>query len=204
MVTIKGTAEGLITVKKSRFLGLACRAETEADALQVIEERKRRHRDARHNCFAWILENGEMRYTDDGEPQGTAGIPILEVIKNSGLTDALVIVTRYFGGTLLGAPGLARAYAQCASQTLASAAKIRITAYNAYDCVFDFATFSRAQFPLCAAGCIIDEITYGGDVRAKLYISPEKSEIILKQIGDLTSGRTVPIPAGTKRITSNV
>lgn len=204
MITVNKCSETCLVIKKSRFLGLACRADSEADAQGIIEERKRQHHDARHNCFAWILENRAMRYSDDGEPQGTAGIPILEVIKNSGLANVLVIITRYFGGTLLGAPGLVRAYTQCAAQTLDAAAKVRLTEYNVYDCVFDFATFSRIQSPLIAAGCKIDNIVYGSDIRAKVYIAQYQNDVILKQISNLTSGRTIPVLSGSKRIPADI
>lgn len=204
MITIKEVTEVCIVIKKSRFLGLACRADSEADAQRIIEERKVKHHDARHNCFAWMLENGVMRYSDDGEPQGTAGIPILETIKNSGLINVLVIVTRYFGGTLLGAPGLVRAYTQCAAQALGLAPKVRLKEYKVYDCIFDFAAFSRIQSPLIAAGCIFDTIAYGSDIRAIVCIAPDKNDFVLKQISNLTSGRTVPVLVGSKRILSDI
>ncbi len=204
MITIKNCLETCITIKKSRFLGAAFRIGTQADAQRIIEHRKKQHQDARHSCYAWRLENNTMRYSDDGEPQGTAGVPILEVIKNFGLVDVLVIVTRYFGGILLGAPGLVRAYTQCTTQTLNAAQKVRLITCNIYDCVFDFASFSRLQTPLISAGCKIDNIVYGSDVRAKVYIAQENCDTVLKLIRNLTSGKTNPVLSGSEQILADI
>ena len=113
--TISGECTFEFEEKRSQFIGYAKNVTTEDDARAFISKIKAKHHDARHNCSAYILRDGVMRYSDDGEPQGTAGIPILEVIKKSGLVDVVVVVTRYFGGILLGAGGLVRAYsAACA------------------------------------------------------------------------------------------
>ena len=113
-----GTAE--IVEKKSRFIASLRPVKTEEEALLFLEETRKKYWDARHNCYAWIIgEHGEQkRCSDDGEPQGTAGVPMLEALKHSGLTNILAIVTRYFGGTLLGAGGLVRAYTQGVSEAV--------------------------------------------------------------------------------------
>ena len=107
--------------KRSVFIGYAKNVKTEEEAKAFIATIKAKHHDARHNCSAYLLRDGVMRYSDDGEPQGTAGIPILEVIKKSGLVDVAVVVTRYFGGILLGAGGLVRAYSAAASGAITEA-----------------------------------------------------------------------------------
>lgn len=119
-LTIKNTASFKFEEKKSIFIGHVKRAETEEEAKAFIQEIKSRYRDARHNCYAYIIgENmGVQRYSDDGEPQGTAGIPILEIIKKNGITDAVVVVTRYFGGILLGTGGLVRAYSKATTMAI--------------------------------------------------------------------------------------
>lgn len=116
-ITIRNRGEDSFEEKKSEFIGYAKRVETEEEAKEFVNEIKSMHKQARHNCWAYVIGQnmGIQRYSDDGEPQGTAGIPILEVMKKSGITDCAVVVTRYFGGILLGAGGLTRAYTKGAS-----------------------------------------------------------------------------------------
>ncbi len=113
-VTIAARAEDDFFERKSQFIGYIAPVSTEEEALAFLGEIRTKHRDARHNCFAYVLNNGVKRASDDGEPQGTAGVPILDVIEREGITDVIVVVTRYFGGILLGAGGLVRAYAHAA------------------------------------------------------------------------------------------
>lgn len=204
MITIKRPAEVCVVVKKSRFLGYACRADTPDEAQQVIDARRKQHHDARHHCFAWLLEDGSMRYGDDGEPQGTAGLPMLGVVKKSGLQSVLVVTTRYFGGTLLGAGGLCRAYTQSAAQALDAAGKVRLILCSVFACTFDFATFSRVQAPLAAEGCTFDDIVYGSDVRARVSVARGDEEAFLLHVKQLTLGRTAPVPAGVRRVARDI
>ena len=127
--------------KRSIFIGYAKQVSTEEQAKEFISEIKVKHHDARHNCSAFLLRNGTMRYSDDGEPQGTAGIPILEVIKKSGIVDVVVVVTRYFGGILLGAGGLVRAYSSAASGVLSESKKV-----NYQKCVSFCVTLEYPQY----------------------------------------------------------
>ena len=119
--TIEGTAEAAIVEKKSEFIAAASFVDTEQAALRFLEEVRARHRTANHNVYAYLLrQGGRTRYSDDGEPQKTAGLPVLEVLRHSGLTDLIVVVTRYFGGTLLGTGGLVRAYSGAVQEGLRS------------------------------------------------------------------------------------
>jgi uncharacterized YigZ family protein len=204
MITLKHEKETTLIIKKSRFIGYACRANNESDALSIIEQRKKQHYDARHNCFAWLLEDGTMRYSDDGEPQGTAGLPMLEVLKKSGLKNVLAVCTRYFGGTLLGAGGLVRAYTQSTAQTLEEATKLKLVPCSLYSCEFDFATFSRVQTPLENAGYIFDDITYAAAVTAQISVISGNEDAFLKQLQNLTQGQTIPKPIGQRRIPVDV
>jgi uncharacterized YigZ family protein len=203
MTTVRGRTETTLVVKKSRFIGLACRIADEAAAQQALDERRRQHRDARHHCFAYLLENGAMRCSDDGEPQGTAGQPMLEVLRRSGLTDVLVICTRYFGGTLLGAPGLVRAYTQSAADTLEAAPKVTLIPCHVYGCAFDFASWARAQAPLTQAGFIIDDIAYTDAVRVRFLIRAGSEARFLEQVKNLTLGQTVPEVLGVRTMESD-
>lgn len=125
--TIEGEATAEIVEKKSRFIAALRHAETEEDALAFIAEVKAANRTARHNVYAYALRNGRMRYTDDGEPSGTAGMPVLEALQHAGLQDVACVVTRYFGGVLLGTGGLVRAYTQAAQAAIEDAAVIAVS-----------------------------------------------------------------------------
>lgn len=114
--TLAGYGEDEFVEKRSRFIGYAAPVSTEAEAVAFVNSIRERHREATHNVYAYILREGQIkRYSDDGEPQGTAGIPVLDVLQKAGIVDAVVVVTRYFGGTLLGAGGLVRAYTEGAA-----------------------------------------------------------------------------------------
>ena len=120
-----GPGESELTEKRSRFLGHVRPVDSEEEARAFIAEMRKKHYDARHNCWCYLINGGPERYGDDGEPQGTAGIPMLEVFHRQGVVNAVCVVTRYFGGVLLGAGGLLRAYTRTAAEALAAAAVIR-------------------------------------------------------------------------------
>lgn len=121
-VTVKTQCETEVVIERSRFITLVAPCPTEESARAILLARKKQHPFATHNCYAFIAEKGNStRFSDDGEPGGTAGVPIMEALKRAGLTDTIVIVTRYFGGIKLGAGGLTRAYAKCASETIKAA-----------------------------------------------------------------------------------
>ena len=113
-----GDGESLYTEKRSQFLGHVRKVSTEDEARAFIAEVKKNNRDARHNCWAYIIDQNTFRYSDDGEPQGTAGIPMLEVLRREGVSECVCVVTRYFGGVLLGAGGLLRAYTKACKDAL--------------------------------------------------------------------------------------
>lgn len=125
--TIEGEATAEIVEKKSRFIGRVRHVETEEEALAFIAEVKAEHRTARHNVYAYVLRGGRIRYTDDGEPSGTAGMPVLETLQHAGLQDVACVVTRYFGGVLLGTGGLVRAYTQAVQAALAESDIVAMT-----------------------------------------------------------------------------
>ncbi len=128
-ITLSKEAEASFVEKKSEFIGYAKPVKTEEEAMEFITKIRKKHGDATHNCYAYMLANGSARYSDDGEPQGTAGVPILSVIQKGGFTDAVIVVTRYFGGILLGAGGLVRAYSAAARDAVSAA---KVVAYAEY------------------------------------------------------------------------
>lgn len=139
-----------IIIKRSRFITYLYRIEDSIDAENKLTALRKKHYDATHVCYAYVAdENGnELRYSDDGEPSGTAGQPILDALKKSGVKKTLVAVVRYFGGTLLGAGGLVRAYSSSCSEAIAKVAKIKMKYRDIYQIDFDFSTYRKIESPL--------------------------------------------------------
>lgn len=129
--------------KHSRFIAVCFYCESEAQAAEIIAAQKSKYWDARHNVYAYVLQNGTARFSDDGEPHGTAGMPILEVIKGSGITNVLIVVTRYFGGILLGTGGLVRAYSTSARDALSGAQKVLMCGCSEYEIECDYSSYDR-------------------------------------------------------------
>jgi uncharacterized YigZ family protein len=199
-VTISGSAETELVVKKSRFLGFACHVESEEEAQRVLEQRRRQHYDARHHCFAYVLKSGVIRYGDDGEPQGTAGLPMLEVLKKTGLTDVIVVSTRYFGGTLLGAGGLLRAYTQNAADTLAAVKRVRREECAVFQCRFSFSAWARAEKALASLGFSPGGVRYTDMVTAEYCVRPGEEEKYCQAISDITQGKVSAVLLGVRMV----
>ena len=164
-VVLEGGTDEIIE-KKSRFIAQVFPVQTEQEAMQIIDQTKKKYWDARHNCYAFILgEHGEVsRCTDDGEPSGTAGRPILEVLHGAGVHDILVIVTRYFGGTLLGTGGLVRAYSQAAQAGLAASTIIdKLMGYR-LEIRTDYNGIGKLQYIFGQMGLPLMDTIYAEDV----------------------------------------
>lgn len=142
-ITISGDSTAEYSEKHSRFIATAFFCESEQQASEIIAAQKTKYWDARHNVYAYVLQNGTARFSDDGEPHGTAGMPILEVIKGSGITNVLVVVTRYFGGILLGTGGLVRAYSTSARDSLAAAQRVLMCECCEYEIDCDYGNYDR-------------------------------------------------------------
>lgn len=147
--TIAAPCEGSITEKRSEFIAQLFPAKTEEECRAIIEKVKAKHHKARHNVWAYRLRSGEIsRYSDDGEPQGTGGIPVLNVLQKSDLTDVCCVVTRYFGGVLLGAPGLTRAYSSSAAESVKSAELLHFCEAFRIRYVIDYTNYGKVSFML--------------------------------------------------------
>ena len=184
-----------IEIKKSRFIGQAFPIESAVDAEEIIKSVEKKYWDARHNCYAYILGSGSevQRFSDNGEPSGTAGKPILEVLQGAGLTNTLVVVTRYFGGTLLGTGGLVRAYTQAtqaaiaASKTAVMTYGLKITFSIGYDMV------DKIQHTFGQMGIPLDNPVYGADVSYDVVVSEAEARDVITKITEITSGRATVI-----------
>lgn len=187
--TVRAYGFDEFTEKRSRFIGYAKPVSTEEEALDFISKIKKEHWDARHNCYAYSLrEGGVRRYSDDGEPQGTAGVPMLEVLTKGGLVDVVVVVTRYFGGVLLGTGGLVRAYSQGAKIALDAAGVVKME--TCCECALDctYTQYGKLNTDILGAGGMIDDTIYSDNVRLLFHIPTELLPSLTKKIADATSG----------------
>lgn len=175
--------------KRSKFIGYASNVSTEEDARAFISKIKAKHYDARHNCSAYILRNGIMRYSDDGEPQGTAGIPILEVLKKSGLVDVVVVVTRYFGGILLGAGGLVRAYSAACSGALNSADKVDYQECSLFVLELEYPLYDKLSRFLSDKGVKTVSTDYNDKIIIEALIPSDEYGSFSSSLTDAFSGR---------------
>lgn len=183
--------EDEIVEKKSRFIGQVFPVTTEEEAVSLIEQTRKKYWDARHNCYAYILgEYGEItRCTDDGEPAGTAGRPILEVLQGEGIHDVLLIVTRYFGGTLLGTGGLVRAYSQAAKAGLAVSQVLQKVRGYQLTIHTDYNGIGKLQYITAQSEIAVMDTQYAEDVTMILAVPIEESDKLVKQITEATAGQ---------------
>ena len=189
-LTPAGSGEAEFTERRSRFIGRVWLTETEDEALSHIKETRERCWDATHNVYAYsVRATGAARYTDDGEPQGTAGIPVFDVFRKGCITNFCCVVTRYFGGILLGAGGLVRAYSHAAKLALDSAGilTMRLWAVALVACPYSFLELLKLEIQ--RMGGIIEEIEYGADAVFHVALPFEAREKFSAAVLDLTSGK---------------
>ena len=184
-------AEAELVEKRSRFIGQVKPVETEEEARAFVEQVKKKHYDARHNCWCYRLRDGGVeRYSDDGEPQGTAGQPMLNVFQREEVTNVVCVVTRYFGGVLLGAGGLVRAYTQSAKDALdaAGVSVVRRWVEAAVPCPYSF--FDRVKLEVEAHGGVLGETEYAADVTVHALLPEGQVEAFSARMTELTAGGT--------------
>jgi len=189
--TVKQYGEGEIEEKKSRFLGKIKPVSTEEEAIAFIETIKKQYWDARHNCYAFIIgENSEsIRCSDDGEPSGTAGKPMLEVLQNNGLKNVVAVVTRYFGGTLLGTGGLVRAYTQATQAALEEAQVATMTLMSVLAIKTDYNAVGKIKYMFAQADTLVQNEEYGVDVTITIAVPLSEKETMQKKIVEATNGK---------------
>ena len=182
--------------KKSRFIGRIWPVETEEEALARIQEMKKKHYDATHNCWAYIIRDGVVRFSDDGEPGGTAGMPMLQVLQREGLFNAVCVVTRYFGGILLGAGGLVRAYTKGAKIAVDAAGKSmkRVWTVLYVPCPYSF--YERVRLEAEGFGGIVRKADFGAEVELELLFPEAKTQEFLDRLTDMTAGTVESMEIG--------
>ena len=183
--------------KRSRFISHLWRVETEAEARARIEEMKKKYYDARHNCWCYLLkEGGVVRYSDDGEPQGTAGQPMLNVFQREEVTNVCCVVTRYFGGVLLGAGGLTRAYTKGAKDVLDVSGVCRVSLWTLWDVPCTYPLFERMKLESAACGGVVRAVDYGADITLHAAFPDGGAERFAPRLTELSAGRLEMAAAG--------
>ncbi len=189
--TLRQEAADEVIINKSRFIGYACPCETEEEALAFLQKIRMKHKDATHNCYAYVIGRnaGIMRYSDDGEPGGTAGLPMMEVLKAQGVVNCCVVVTRYFGGVLLGAGGLVRAYTQGAVIALKAAQVVIMEPSQRYLCEVAYPLWDRVTHSLKTMPVQLVSSEFTTAVGFTLLVREKDAEAMLADLVRLTDAR---------------
>ena len=191
-----GYGEDEFVEKRSRFIGRVWCVETEEEALAHIQEMKRKHYDATHNCWAYVIKEGPMRFSDDGEPGGTAGNPMMQVLQRENLYNVVCVVTRYFGGILLGAGGLVRAYTKGAKMAVDAAGKSmkRVWAVLYLPCPYTY--YERVKLEVAACDGIIRDTQFGAEVEMEILLSEAQTQPFLDKLTDMTAATVEAMEIG--------
>lgn len=196
--TIKNDGYSEYEEKRSVFIGRAVHLEDEGSAAEYIRSVKAKHHDARHNVSAYLLRSGSVRCSDDGEPQGSAGVPVLDCIRKAGVTDACVVVTRYFGGILLGTGGLLRAYTKAASAALEAAGIVTYEMYTVMSVCCSYSDYQRISFELSQSGAVIDSVDYTDEVRLCFAVRETVADTVIRRLREICAGRCEPVVRGQR------
>lgn len=197
--TVKGRGEHEINIQKSRFIAHIARAQTEEEAQEFIQEIKKRHWDATHNCSAYLIGEHDLiqKANDDGEPSGTAGVPMLEVLKKKQLKDTAVVVTRYFGGIKLGAGGLIRAYGKAVSEGLKATGLVERTLMTIMHTKIDYTWLGKLENELRSSDYLLKEIRYAEQVEIETYVESSAIHNFEEWITEMTNGQAA-LSAGSR------
>ena len=198
-ITIAKPATIEFEEKRSLFIGNAIPCTTEERAAEFVKEKKREFSDATHNVWAYYMKGGVLaRYSDDGEPQGTAGMPTLDAIRKSGACDICVVVTRYFGGILLGAGGLVRAYSKAAADAVAAAGIVTYESYAETELVCTYSEYPKISNELPKFGAIIDDTDFGADVTVRFAVKDGIFDSVCRKFAEMTAGKVIPRRIATR------
>lgn len=189
-------AQSEFTEKRSRFIGQVWPVSSEEEAQERIRSAKKKYHDARHNCWCYILGDNILRYSDDGEPQGTAGQPMLNVFQRESVTNVCCVVTRYFGGVLLGAGGLTRAYTKGAKDALDAVGISTMSLWTLWDVPCTYPLFERVKLEITACGGVVRDTEYGADIRLRAAFPAGGAEQFVPRLTELSAGSLAMEAAG--------
>ena len=190
-------AQSEFTEKRSRFIGHLLPVETEEQAREFIAQMKKKYYDARHNCWCYLIGRDVLRYGDDGEPQGTAGQPMLNVFQRENVTNVVCVVTRYFGGILLGTGGLVRAYTAAAKDALLDASVNEMRQWASLRVTCPYSLYDRVRLEAEKLGAVFENTDYGADITLALLLPEEAAEPFAQTLRELSAGRLVPEKVGS-------
>ncbi|MBO5869434.1 MAG: YigZ family protein [Clostridia bacterium] len=197
--TVRKQSEFTIVEKKSEFIGVCAPVTTEAEAIAFVNSVKKKHSAARHNVYAYVLREGNaQRFSDDGEPHGTAGMPVLDSIRKAGITDAAVVVTRYFGGILLGTGGLVRAYTAAASGAVKEAGIAEVGDFSVIEVKANYSDYQKIMPIVSIFGAKTDDSDFGMEVVMTLSVKLEDSDKFMSELVETTNGRVIAKKVGQK------
>ena len=191
-----GYGEDEFTENKSRFIGRVWLVETEEEALEKIQQMKKQHYDATHNCWAYVLKSGPVRFSDDGEPGGTAGMPMVQVLQKEQLFNVVCVVTRYFGGTLLGAGGLVRAYTKGAKIAVDAAGKSMKRVWSVLYVPCPYTYYERVKLEVAAFDGIIRDTQFGAEVELEILVAQAQAQPFMDRLIDMTAGTVEAMETG--------
>ena len=195
--SVKQCSEAEYTVNRSRFIGRCFPVDSEEAALCLLGDIRNKHWDATHNCFAYrIGENAAARFSDDGEPGGTAGKPIMDVLTGRGLTNVLCVVTRYFGGILLGAGGLVRAYSKSAADAVAKAGMVSYLPGTILDIPMDYSRYGALE-GFIRANAEVRNVAFAQNVVVTVAVEDTNLLKFMKEVTERSDGRCTPVTIGT-------
>lgn len=200
-ITVSGESVGEYSEKRSRFIATLRHTETEEQAAAFLAEMRSKYWDARHNCYAYSMSNGTLkRFSDDGEPHGTAGKPILDIIDGSGLTDITIVVTRYFGGVLLGTGGLVRAYSAAAREAVAAAERVKMTPCTVYKARCGYSELERLTKLITDNGGRVENTVYAADVELEFYLEDSACDGFLLKLKEMFAARISALETAKKML----
>lgn len=182
--------EAVFVDRKSKFIAHTKPVQSEGEALDFLQEMRSRYSDANHNVYAYVIdENNIFRYSDDGEPGGTSGMPVLDTLRKENIVDAITVVTRYFGGTLLGTGGLVHAYSTAAAEALKNAGKITKVLCSGFLVSVEYTLSGKVQYMLANSGYFVEDTSYGEDVEFSVYVKKAEKERFIKELAEACAGR---------------
>ena len=197
--TVRKSAEYAFVEKKSDFIGYCAPVKTEEEAIAFVNSIKKKHSDATHNCYAYVLREGfASRFSDDGEPHGTAGMPILDSIRKSGITDVAVVVTRYFGGILLGTGGLVRAYTAAASGAIKESEIVEVGTFVLLQLKCNYSDYQKLMPLISSVNGRIEDSDFGTDVIMTVVVRDNLQDSFVADIIENTNGRVSATKVGEK------
>ena len=193
--TVLEESTGELTEKKSRFLGQMFPVNDEQQAKDIISIIKKQHHQANHSCSAYRIRGPQLteRYSDDGEPSGTAGMPMLDVLRGAALENILVVVTRYYGGIKLGTGGLVRAYTKSCQNALESARIIEIDRFSPVSITVDYTMSGKVDYHINSEGLLLDDTEYGENVTYTIYSPEDQCETLAAILTELTNGKSTMV-----------